>query len=94
MGMWCIQALAGNYLAGLIAIDVDDAKLEMAKGFGATASINSKNEVPDPKPDFPDSGCAEGCQKGMAPNPVYYWRCCSISIGVSHSEPLPLREHT
>lgn len=29
---------------------------------------------------FPDSGCAEGCQKGMAPNPVYYWRCCSISI--------------
>ena len=26
MGMWCIQALAGNYLAGLIAIDVDDAK--------------------------------------------------------------------
>ncbi|MFZ1719510.1 MAG: zinc-binding dehydrogenase, partial [Gemmiger qucibialis] len=44
MGMWCIQALAGNYLAGLIAIDVDDAKLEMAKGFGATATINSKNE--------------------------------------------------
>lgn len=42
MGMWCIQALAGNYLAGLIAIDVDDAKLEMAKGFGATATINSK----------------------------------------------------
>ena len=30
--------------------------------------------------DFPDSGCAEGCQKGMVPNPVYYWRCCSISI--------------
>lgn len=44
MGMWCIQALAGNYLAGLIAIDVDDAKLKMAKGFGATATINSKNE--------------------------------------------------
>ena len=36
--------------------------------------------LPDPKPDFPDSGCAEGCQKGMVPNPVYYWRCCSISI--------------
>ena len=36
--------------------------------------------LPDPKPDFPDSGCAEGCQKGMVPNPVYYWCCCSISI--------------
>lgn len=52
--MWCwvaapwacgaFRQLAGNYLGGLIAIDVDDAKLEMAKGFGATATINSKNE--------------------------------------------------
>lgn len=44
MGQWCIQALAGNLLAGLIAIDIDDAKLDMAKQFGATAVINSKRE--------------------------------------------------
>lgn len=44
MGQWCIQALAGKYLAGLIAIDVDDKKLEMAKSFGATATINSRKE--------------------------------------------------
>ena len=44
MGQWCIQGLSGNLLAGLIAIDVDDAKLEMAKRFGATATINPKKE--------------------------------------------------
>jgi len=44
MGQWCIQALAGKLLAGLIAIDVDDKKLEMAKSFGATAVINSRKE--------------------------------------------------
>lgn len=44
MGMWCIQALRGNLLAGLIAVDVDDARLEMAKKMGATATINSRKE--------------------------------------------------
>lgn len=44
MGMWCVQALAGKSLAGLIAIDIDDAKLEMAKEYGATHVINSKKE--------------------------------------------------
>lgn len=44
MGMWCVQALAGKSLAGLIAIDINDAKLAMAKQFGATHVINSKNE--------------------------------------------------
>lgn len=46
MGMWCVQALAGKLLAGLIVIDVDDAKLEMAKKFGATHTINSRREDP------------------------------------------------
>ncbi len=46
MGMWCVQALAGKLLAGLIVIDVDDAKLEMAKKFGATNTINSRREDP------------------------------------------------
>ena len=44
MGQWCIQGLAGNLMAGLIAIDVDDHKLEMAKKYGATHVINSKKE--------------------------------------------------
>lgn len=44
MGLWCIQALAGKLLNTLIAIDIDDAKLEMAKKFGATHCINSAKE--------------------------------------------------
>ena len=44
MGMWCIQGMAGNLLAGLIAVDIDDEKLAMAKNFGATHTINSKTE--------------------------------------------------
>ena len=44
MGMWCVQALAGKSLAGLIAIDLDDQKLDMAKAFGATHVINSRTE--------------------------------------------------
>jgi len=41
MGQWCIQGLAGNYLDKLIAVDIDDRKLEMAKQFGASHTINS-----------------------------------------------------
>lgn len=44
MGLWCTQGLAGNLLAGLIVVDIDDAKLEMAKSYGATHTINSKKE--------------------------------------------------
>ena len=44
MGMWCIQALAGKYLAGLIAVDIVDDKLELAQKYGATHVINSKTE--------------------------------------------------
>src|ERR1700754_3006941 len=39
-------AIAGAYLAGartIIAVDVDDRKLEWARGFGATHVINSRN---------------------------------------------------
>lgn len=43
MGLWCVQSLAGHTLSGLIAVDIDDEKLEMAKKFGATHVINSKN---------------------------------------------------
>jgi S-(hydroxymethyl)mycothiol dehydrogenase len=42
-------AIAGSSLAGastIIAVDIDDRKLEWAKGFGATHTINSKNTDP------------------------------------------------
>ena len=44
-------AIAGSRLAGaakIIAVDIDDRKLEWAKGFGATHTINSKNTDPVP----------------------------------------------
>ena len=40
-------AIAGAALAGattIIAVDLDDRKLEAAKGFGATHTVNSKNQ--------------------------------------------------
>lgn len=44
MGQWCISGLAGNSLAGLIAVDIDDNKLDIALKNGATHVINSKKE--------------------------------------------------
>ena len=44
MGLWCIQALAGKMPGGLIAVDVDDAKLEAARQNGATHVINSRKQ--------------------------------------------------
>ena len=41
------SAIAGAQLAGattIIAVDIDDAKLEQAKEFGATHTVNSKSE--------------------------------------------------
>lgn len=49
MGLWCIQALAGKMLAGLIAIDIDDGKLQAAAGYGATHRINSAKENAEEK---------------------------------------------
>ncbi len=42
-------AIAGARLAGahtIVAVDLDDRKLEMAKEFGATHTVNSSNEDP------------------------------------------------
>ncbi|HEY5586163.1 MAG TPA: zinc-binding dehydrogenase [Ruminiclostridium sp.] len=44
MGLWCIQALSGNMLSGIIAIDVDENRLALAKKYGATYVINPKKE--------------------------------------------------
>lgn len=44
MGLLCIQALKGNTLSELIAIDIDKKKLDMALEFGATKIINARKE--------------------------------------------------
>lgn len=44
MGLWCIQALKSNALGNLIAVDVDDAKLALARKYGATHTINPVKE--------------------------------------------------
>lgn len=43
MGLWATQILSGNSLAGLIVVDLDDAKLFLAKKYGATYVINPGN---------------------------------------------------
>ena len=48
MGLWCIQALKGNTLGSLIAVDLSSDRLELAKTFGATHIINGNSEdVPE-----------------------------------------------
>jgi threonine dehydrogenase-like Zn-dependent dehydrogenase len=42
MGQWVIQGLACSQLRDLVAIDIDDRKLNLAKKYGATHTINSK----------------------------------------------------
>ncbi len=42
MGLWCIQNLAGGVPGALIAVDLDQGKLELARSFGATHSVNAR----------------------------------------------------
>lgn len=44
MGLWCVQILAESGLAGLIAVDVSEDRLFLAKKFGATHVINPKKD--------------------------------------------------
>jgi threonine dehydrogenase-like Zn-dependent dehydrogenase len=44
MGLWVIMGLAGNYLSELIAIDIDEKKLDLAKKYGATKCLNPNVE--------------------------------------------------
>ena len=44
MGIWAIQGLAGNLLSSLIAVDIDNKKLELAKKYGATHVINPREQ--------------------------------------------------
>lgn len=40
MGLWCIQALSGMPLSALIAVDFDEARLQLAKQYGAHVTLN------------------------------------------------------
>lgn len=40
MGLWCVQGLSGNLMHEIIAVDIDESKLELAKQFGATHLLN------------------------------------------------------
>ena len=43
MGLWCLQALSGVSLAALVAVDVSDAKLNLAEQYGATHTIRPQD---------------------------------------------------
>ena len=43
MGQWTVQALASRALHSLIAVDIEDRKLQMALEAGATHAVNSKS---------------------------------------------------
>lgn len=42
MGIWCTQILAHSAQKAIIAIDISDEKLEVARKYGATHTINSR----------------------------------------------------
>lgn len=44
MGIWAIQGLAGNFLSSLSAVDIDNEKLKLAKKYGATHTINPREQ--------------------------------------------------
>lgn len=40
MGLWCIQHISGRIPGAIIAIDIQEDKLELARSFGATHTVN------------------------------------------------------
>jgi threonine dehydrogenase-like Zn-dependent dehydrogenase len=46
MGLLCIQVLRGNLLGRIVAVDVDETRLALARQFGATNTINASKEKP------------------------------------------------
>lgn len=46
MGLFCTQLLAGNLLSELVAIDLRAERLELAKRFGATVTIDASRVEP------------------------------------------------
>jgi L-iditol 2-dehydrogenase len=43
MGLWCLQALADASLAALVAVDVSEAKLNLARQCGATHTVQPRD---------------------------------------------------
>jgi S-(hydroxymethyl)mycothiol dehydrogenase len=71
-------AIAGAQLAGaaiIIAVDIDDQKLEWAKGFGATHTCNSKNTDPvEYIQSVTDGNGADVCIEAIG-HPEVYKQC-------------------
>ena len=44
MGLWCTQLLAGRLLSALVVIDVNPARLALARQFGATHTIDASQQ--------------------------------------------------
>ncbi len=44
MGLWCIQALKSDALQSLIAVDINDNRLALARKYGATHCINPNRQ--------------------------------------------------
>ncbi len=44
MGLWCTQILQGSPLAALVAIDTQDWRLDLARKYGATHTLNPRTE--------------------------------------------------
>lgn len=68
-------AIAGAYLAGahtIVAVDIDDAKLELAREFGATHTVNSTTQDPvEYIRSVTDGNGADVCIEAVG-NPVVY----------------------
>ena len=63
-------AIAGAVLAGastIVAVDIDDQKLEWAKGFGATHTVNSREDAVEKIREFTDGNGVDVAIEAIAP---------------------------
>ena len=44
MGLWCIQGMAGGLPGALVSVDIAPDKLQLARRFGATHTVNSRED--------------------------------------------------
>lgn len=97
MGLWCTQALNSHTLGNLIAVDVDDKKLELAKKYGATVTINpTKEDVVAKISELTDGKMCDFVIEGtgnpnLLPTTFDYLKICGKLILMSSYE-TPLKE--
>jgi S-(hydroxymethyl)mycothiol dehydrogenase len=90
-------AIAGAYLAGastIIAVDIDDQKLEWAKDFGATHTVNANEQnAVEYIQSVTDGNGADVCIEAVG-NPAVYQQCFEardlagtvVLVGVPHPD--------